>query len=390
MNLVNPAPRLKRQARAFALILLGGLLWPSISLAYLGLCCAHCGGNMPLNIPGAGIPEPKEFRFKLSQMVMQMGPLRNGTTDLTEDAVLSSGGFMAVPSAMQMYMTMFSGAYSFTENFALMAMTSYKLNRMQMEFSSGMKAATGESGFTMESDGMGDFKLLGKYRLFSDDHLAPTKTFSILFGTSLPTGRIDKKLKNHPVSAQNGTLLPYKMQLGSGTVDPIAGLAYQGSRDPFWYGATALYTARLYDNHEGYRQGDEARLDVYGMYQFHPQSVVHLQLNGSWEDSYSDEADSGKELGHGHMGFNPANPFVSPLYNPANTGGTKLKVTAGIQWQPFPMNVIELNGTVPVYQDLNGPQLEDDFQIMLSWYIELPTKKSRRFTGTEPPKELGF
>ena len=32
------------------------LVWASLAQAYVGLCCAHCGGNMPLNIPGGGIP----------------------------------------------------------------------------------------------------------------------------------------------------------------------------------------------------------------------------------------------------------------------------------------------------------------------------------------------
>ncbi|UCD12449.1 MAG: hypothetical protein JSU88_05035 [Nitrospinaceae bacterium] len=58
------------------------LIWTGLAQAYIGLCCAHCGGNMPLNIPGGGIPEPQEFRFKLIQMYMQMGPLRDGANDI--------------------------------------------------------------------------------------------------------------------------------------------------------------------------------------------------------------------------------------------------------------------------------------------------------------------
>jgi len=382
--------KLKRPFQAVMLILLGGLLLPSVSLAYLGLCCAHCGGNMPLNIPGGGIPEPKEFRFKISQMFMSMGPLRDGTTNLSEGSLLTGpGSFMAVPSAMQMHMTMLGGAYSFTDNFALMAMTSYKFNRMQMEFGGMLKGITGEAGFTMESGGFSDIKLLGKYRLYSDDHLAPKDQVSTLFGVSIPTGSIDKKFSNSPVPGQNGTILPFKMQLGSGTFDPMLGLAYQGSLDPFWYGATALYTARVYDNNRGYQQGDEFRLDLYSMYQFHEKFVSHLQLNGSWEDRYSDEPDAGR-LGQGHMMSNPALPFASPIFDPANYGGKKLAITAGIQWQPLPLNIIELTGSVPLYQDLRGPQLKEDFRVMVSWYIELPTKQSRRYTGTKPPKELGF
>jgi hypothetical protein len=94
-------------------------------------------------------------------------------------------------------------------------------------------------------------------------------------------------------------------------------------------------------------------------------------------------------MGQGHIG-GPGGPFLSPLFDPANYGGRKLAVTAGIQWQPIPLNVIELNGSVPFYQDLRGPQLKEDFRVMLSWYIEIPTEGSRRFTGTTPPKELGF
>ena len=386
--------KLKRSLQAVMLLLLAGLLLPSVSLAYLGLCCAHCGGNMPLNIPGGGIPEPKEFRFKISQMFMSMGPLRSGTTNLSEGSllghpILAPGTYAVVPSVMQMHMTMLGGAYSFSDNFALMAMTSYNFNRMQMEFGGMLQGMTGEAGFTMESRGMGDIKLLGKYRLYMDDHLAPKDQVSALFGVSVPTGSIDKKFRNSPVAGQNGTILPFKMQLGSGTFDPMLGLAYQGSQDPFWYGATALYTARVYDNNRGYQQGDEFRLDLYSMYQFHEKFVSHLQLNGSWEDRYSDEPDAGR-LGQGHFMGIPTNPFASPVFDPANYGGKKLAVTAGIQWQPLPLNVIELTGSVPFYQDLRGPQLKEDYRVMLSWYIELPTKQSRRHTGTKPPKELGF
>ena len=197
---------------------------------------------------------------------------------------------------------MFSGAYSFTDDFALMAMANLKFNFMDMEFNSVMQGLTGQPGFTMESAGFGDIKLLGKYRLYMDDHLAPKDQLSTVIGLSLPTGSIDKKFTESPVPGQNGQILPFKMQLGSGTFDPIFGLTYQGSTDPFWYGANAIYTARLYDNNRGYQQGDEFRDgSIYGMYQFHEKSVFHLQLNGFWEDHYSDEPDAGR-LGQGHVG----------------------------------------------------------------------------------------
>ncbi|MHC4455257.1 MAG: hypothetical protein ACYSWS_11295 [Planctomycetota bacterium] len=43
---------------------------------FIGLCCGKCGGNMPLNIPGAGTPEPHEFRIKVSLSYGRMIGLR--------------------------------------------------------------------------------------------------------------------------------------------------------------------------------------------------------------------------------------------------------------------------------------------------------------------------
>jgi len=151
-----------------------------------------------------------------------------------------------------------------------------------------------------------------------------------------------------------------------------------------------LYTGRFYDNSLGYHQGDEVQVDLYTMYQFHARSVVHFQLNGYYEGKYSNEPDPGSLQGDGHFMGDPSRPFLSPLFDPDNYGGTKLNVTAGIQYQPIPLHVIELTAAAPVHQNLRGPQLAEDYRVMLTWYIEIPTQQSRRYQGAPAPKELGF
>jgi hypothetical protein len=378
----------------FTAISLNLFIFSGFAQAYIGLCCAHCGGNMPLNIPGGGIPETHEFRFKLSQMFMQMGPLRSDTTDIDDvTSILGAPGslnsediFLVAPTEMRTYMTMASAAYSFTDDFAAIMMISYIRNEMDMQFFSG----TGNPDFTMFSDGASDLSLLGKYRLFADDDLAPTNQLSMLFGLSLPTGSIEKEFSNNPVAAQNGTILPFKMQTGSGTVDPILGLTYQASSDPYWYGANLQLKAHVYDNDQGYHRGQEFRYDFYAMKQIHDRVVAEVQLNGTYEGSFSDEPFRGRVNGEGHRNFDPNQPFLSPLFDPNNYGGHKLNVSFGFQFQPIPLHVMELVATLPVYQDLNGPQLGDDWMIQFTYYFELPTKKSRRHVGFKPPKELGF
>jgi len=255
-----------------------------------------------------------------------------------------------------------------------------------------MATMTGQSGFTMESSGLGDTMLMGKYRLFSDDPLVPTRQASLMFGLSLPTGSIDERNGNHPLPMRQSELLPYGMQLGSGTYDPTLGLLYQASRSPYWWGANAMYTARLYDNDRDYHLGDEFRLDLYGMYQFRYDLLAQVQLNGSSWGKIQGEMDESATGASGHAIKNdPNSPYMTPLWDPDNYGGRKILATIGLQWQPAALNIIDLNVGVPVYQHLNGPQLDEKYRVMLTWYVEIPTEASIRHAKHKAGESsLGF
>jgi hypothetical protein len=303
------------------------------------------------------------------------------------------GKFMAVQTEMDMYMVNLAAGYSFTDDFFGGLMFMWRQKRMSMKFSPMMRTMTGKDGFTMESEGMADTMLMTKYRLYTDDPLIPTSQVSVFLGLSIPTGSIVDKNENHPVAARKDELLPYGMQLGTGTFDPIFGLLYQGSSTPWWWGANLMYTGRWYENEQDWRFGDEVRLDLYGMYQFRYDMLAQVQLNGKYRGKIRgllDESGTG-ESGRATKG-DPTSNFTTPLYDPDNYGGKKLSITAGFQWQPFPLHVLDLSFGVPIYQDLNGPQLEEDYNVMLTWYIEFPTKSSVRYTGPkgQGKSRLGF
>lgn len=380
------------------------LLFHAQASAYVGLCCAKCGGNMPMNIMGGGIPETHEFRFKISPMFMRMDGLRDGTDSVDEDDILGmpvdmagnpTGKFMAAPTDMDMKMLNVSAGYSFSDKFFAGLMFMYKDNDMDMKFNDMMQTMTGDDGFTMKSDGLGDTMLMAKYRLFADDPLIPTSQASLLFGLSLPTGSIDEKNKEHPLGFRRNEKLPYGMQLGTGTFDPTIGLLYQGSSSPWWWGVNAAYTARLYDNKRDYHFGDEFRLDGYAMYQFAPAWLAQVQLNGHYQDDISGEMDEFSNGKSGHvMQGNRNSPAATPLWDTDNYGGKQVFATVGLQWQPAPLHVLDFNVGLPLYRDLNGPQLETDYRVMLTWFIEMPTKKSVRYGIRRPQpasdSTLGF
>lgn len=368
-------------------IVLSTVVWTGVSHAYVGLCCGKCGGNMPMNIPGGGVPETKEFRLKVSPMIMSMDGLSDGGDSIDADDILGmpvmngmpTGKFMAAPTSMEMRMLNLTLGYSFTDDLFGGVMLMYRDNTMEMQFSEMMRTMTGQSTYDMESSGIGDTMLMGKYRLFYDDPLVPSSQASLFFGLSLPTGSIDEQNDTHPLEMRRDELLPYSMQLGSGTFDPTIGLLYQRSISPLWWGVNGMYTARLYDNERDYQLGDEFRIDVYGMYQFRHNLLAQVQLNARTWGEIEGEADESVtgESGRAMQG-NPNSPFMTPLWDPDNYGGTSALVTVGFQWQPIPLHIIDFNVGVPIHQDLNGPQLEEEYRVMLTWYIEIPTKGSVR------------
>jgi len=290
---------------------------------------------------------------------------------------------------MDMTMLNVTVGYSFSDRFFAGLMMMYRNNEMDMKFNSVMQMMTGRQGFTMKSEGLGDTMLMSKYRLFADDPLIPKRQVSLLFTLSLPTGSIDENNDNHPVPVRRDEQLPYGMQLGSGTVDPTIGLLYQASSSPWWWGVNGSYTARLYDNDRDYHLGDEFHLDGYLMRQLRSDFLAQIQLNGRYQgriDGEMDEFTSGRS-GHAIPG-NPASPAMTPLWDTDNYGGQEIFATVGLQWQPAPLHILDLSVGLPLYQDLNGPQLETDYRVMLTWYVEVPTSKSIRY-GIRNPQPSG-
>ncbi|MDR4506327.1 MAG: transporter [Candidatus Scalindua sp.] len=341
---------------------------------FLGLCCGKCGGNMPLNIPGGGTPEPHEFRIKTNLNWMKMVGLRRGTHNRSRQDALKQ--YMAVPRKMDMTMGNFSIGYAFSDRFFLGAMGMYMNKDMSMINRENKKSK-------MQSQGVGDTMLMTKTLVYADDLLFPTNQVSVLLGLSIPTGSIDQD--------QRGSLLPYSMQLGSGTFDPFVGILYEGSRTPLWWGFNISYLSRLYENYKSYNLGDKFQFDLYGMYQIRHDLVAELQFNGKYTGDIEGQAREIQQGGTGHMMGNPNLPFMSNLFDPDNYGGSSLDVRFGVQWQPFHNHILNAQIAFPLFQNLHGTQMEQDFTATLSYYVEFPLGKSRRFSKERSGLDiLGF
>jgi len=387
--------RIKIPLWAVLLLLPLLMLRPGAANAYVGLCCGKCGGNMPMNIPGGGIPETHEFRFKIQPMVMRMSGLQRAGNHVSTSSVLgapAAGLYMAAPTSMDMNMLNIAAGYSFSDDFFAGLMGMYSDNSMDMQFNNAMQTTTGRSGYAMQSRGLLDTMLMAKYRVYADDPFFPSKQASLFVGLSVPTGSINERNSTHPLAMRRTELLPYNMQLGSGTWDPVIGALLQHSTSPWWWGLNARYTFRAGNNSRGYHLGNRSQLDAYLMYQPHYALLLYAQINADWLDRIRGEADEARSGASGRATKNVAtSAYMTPLWDPANSGKKQLFTTLGMQWQPQPLHIVDIGLQLPLYQHMNGLQLKDKWRLMLTWYVEMPTSKSvRSLSHPTEPSNLGF
>ena len=143
------------------------------------------------------------------------------------------------------------------------------------------------------------------------------------------------------------------MQLGSGTYDLIPGVTYKGRSGDVGWGAQYMATLRTGENDEDYTLGDIHQLSGWASYSWTPGASTSLRLSAR----STDEID----------GRDPN--IVAPVQtaNPDFQGGDRIDVGIGInlsgqqgEWRGLRFNA-ELG--VPVEQDLNGPQMEADWNL---------------------------
>ena len=294
-------------------------------------------GVMADHTHGAG-----EWMLSYRYIAMSMDGNRGRGGRKSRSDVLAD--FPVAPTDMLMQMHMLGIMHAPTDDLTLMLMLPYLLREMDHVTRTGVE-------FTTKSDGPGDISLSGLWVLHRWGH----QQVHLNFGVSLPTGSIEE---TDDTPAGTDTKLPYPMQLGSGTFDLLPGLTYLGESGDFSWGAQAIGRLRLGRNSSGYSLGDRARLSIWGTVSWLDWLSTSLRLDGHIYDNI-DGADAD---------FNPA---MVPTADPSRRGGERVDVLVGLNlygddsWSAGQRLGIELG--VPIYQALDGPQLETDWTLTVGW-----------------------
>ncbi len=322
--------------------------------------------HAPIGVMGEHMHKTGEWMVSYRFMRMDMDGSQIGTNNVSPETIATTvpnrffgtpgqpPTLRVVPTQMTTDMHMVGAMYAPTDNITLMAMGMYLDREMDhITFQGG--AGTNELGrFTTRSRGLGDTRVGGLIRLYEDatHHLHANAI------TSLPTGSITK---SDTVLAPNGATpnirLPYAMQLGSGTFDFMPGITYTGQKNQYGWGAQYMATLRAGRNSEGYSLGNKHQFTTWGSYSINPAVSISARMTAESEGSI-DGIDS---------------EIVAPVQtaDPDNYGGDRLSTSLGLNTiipnGPLQGHRFSLEGTIPFYQDLNGPQLERDYSFTLGW-----------------------
>ena len=299
-------------------------------------------GHAPISVMADHMHGKGEWMLSYRFMAMNMEDLRRDTDDASFDDALTD--YMVTPTRMPMNMHMLGAMYAPSDKFTLMAM----INIMSME----MDHITRMGGvFTTEASGFGDVQISGLYKLFNKSR----QTMHSQLGFSIPTGSVTEN-DVIPASAPNEAVLPYPMQIGSGTFDTNLALTYLCQGDIFSYGGQLRGIFRFGQNERDFRYGNRYTLNNWLGIKAADWLSFSVRLEG---------ISVGKIEG--------ADPNLSPMMvitaDTANSGGNYLNSALGLNMYA-PSGALKnmrfgFEFTSPLYQDLNGVQLKNRETITL-------------------------
>ncbi|MEM1410843.1 MAG: transporter [Pseudomonadota bacterium] len=342
-------------ASAMALALLGS---PNGHADHTDDSPTEADRHAPIGVMGDHFHDAGEWMVSYRFMRMSMEDNLLGSDSIDPDTIVTTipnrffgmpgmpPTLRIVPVSMDMDMHMFGVMYAPTDRVTLMAMVNYLENTMDHITYQGGMGTNVLGTFTTKTSGLGDTPLSALVSLINE----PDRKLHAIFGVSAPTGDNDETDDIlTPMGMRPTVRVPYPMQLGSGTWDPIVGLSHSGWAGAFGWGAQWRSTFRITDNSDDYRLGDEHRLTGWGSWALSPAASFSLRL---------EYVDRGRVDG---LDPNIRGPVQTA--DPDRLGGERLDLGIGANFVLPNAWRLGVEYLTPLDQDLNGPQLETDWQL---------------------------
>ena len=300
------------------------LLW---ALASPALACSSCGCTLSSDWAAQGYSGGEGTRFDFRFDYFNQDQLRSGTHSVDR-------GSLEVPNESEIQQTTINRNYTFNLDYSPDA--DWGIN-FQLPYFNRYHTTIAEGDTeisTSHTKSIGDARVVGRYQGFS-----PDRSFGVQAGLKFATGSFDNNFISGP---QEGEPLDRGLQPGTGTTDLLVGAYTFGALNRDWdYFAEAMVQQPL-NSRDEFRPGTSVNANFGMRYVAFESFTPHIQINVRSE---------GRESG--------ANADVE------NSGATLVYLSPGITGKiGHNFNVYGFF-QVPIYQRVNGLQLEPRFTVSL-------------------------
>lgn len=296
-------------------------------------------GHAPISVMGDHTHAKGEFMVSYRFMYMNMKDLNRGSRSVRfENALRPIGNYMVTSTNMPMTMHMVGVMYAPTDRITINIMVNYSTNEMDHLSSMGGTFKTKVSGF-------GDTRIGALYKFFNKNKQQVHGQISL----SIPSGSIEGS-DITPASSPDEVLLPYPMQVGSGTWDAVAALTYLKQWQAVSYGTQAKVLARTGRNNNNYRLGNTYSINNWVAFK----TTNWLSFSGRFEFGVIEKI----------QGENKSlDPMMVITADTENSGRTYGSLGFGCNLYAFKgilKNMrLGVETSIPAFQNMNGVQLRN-------------------------------
>ena len=320
------------------------LLLPCLTKAQEVCLHSDAGSITPAGVMGSHTHHKGSWMVSYQFMQMNMGGNLSGSEAISTERILEH--YMSSPTSMDMQMHMLGAMYALSNKLTIMGMLPYLSNQMQMEDRMGMPSE-------MHSSRLGDISISALYSIIKNHR----SSLQLNMGLSLPTGSIEE---SGNMQHDMEMCLPYLMQTGSGTFNLLPALTYMSAHKSFSFGFQASGKFPLGENKRHYRPGQLLALNGWTGFQHNSWLGYSLRM----------EAQEGLKL---HGQDMELDPMMSPGADVENSGSRKVSTYLGASFK-IPKGILKGNRLaleygLPLYQKVNGIQMQDRGSLIASWQL---------------------
>lgn len=331
----------------------------SDSITPYHISCLCATDPTPAGVMVSHLHAKHEWMFSYRYMSMNMEGNIKGQSTISNDEIFID--YLGAPDKMRMDMHMLMAMYGLTDRFSIMFMMNYISNDMSMKMlmSNPNVQDMIHNGHTMNGDhemktnGFGDCQLSLLYGLIVKDNyqLILSSEFNI------PTGSIDQKGVLGDM-LYNQKRYPYSMQLGTGSFDVAPRLTYVNEMNASVFSAQIWSNLRLFQNKYDYKYGSDFNLSAWYAYKWSDKFSSSLRSTYTYSNPIS-----GKD--------NSLFSYNEPSANHLNYGGQTIHGFLGSTYHFNHNHRIAFEIGTALYQQANGIQMKNKFQINASYSIKI-------------------